>query len=79
MLERIDSKEVDYIILLLCETQINENTDVIAFKTGDIYKQLIKQKNIFMNTLVKIFLSKHFQEVPRIWNQKIEFITKMTI
>ena len=30
MLERIDSKEVDYIILLLCETQINENTDVIA-------------------------------------------------
>lgn len=44
MLERIDSKKVDYIILLLCETQINENTDVIAFKTGDIYKQLIKQK-----------------------------------
>lgn len=46
ILEQIDSKKVDYIILLLCETQINKNTDVIAFKTGKIFEQLTRQKKI---------------------------------
>ena len=60
MLERIDSKEVDYIILLLCETQINENTDVIAFKTGDIYKQLINQKKYIYEYAGKDFFKQAF-------------------
>ena len=60
MLERIDSKKVDYIILLLCETQINENTDVIAFKTGDIYKQLIKQKKSIYEYAGKDFFNQSF-------------------
>lgn len=60
ILERIDSKEVDYIILLLCETQINENTDVIAFKTGDIHKQLIKQKKSIYEYAGKDFFKQAF-------------------
>lgn len=60
MLERIDSKKVDYIILLLCETQINESTDVIAFKTGDIYKQLIKQKKSIYEYAGKDFFNQSF-------------------
>ncbi|MFI3603957.1 hypothetical protein [Vagococcus fluvialis] len=44
ILERIDDKKVDYIILLLNESKINENSDVIAFKTGNISNQLKKQK-----------------------------------
>ena len=44
ILERIDNRKVDYIILLLNESIINGNSDVIAFRTGDITNQLKKQK-----------------------------------
>lgn len=60
ILELIDNRKVDYIVLLLCETQINENTDVIAFKTGDIYRQLNKQKKFIYEYAGKDFFKQSF-------------------